>query len=80
MAAVPVKQLPEGAEWLYEVKWDGYRALIIKDGNQVQIQSRNHKDLTGRYPGVAGAALKLNAPQTVLDGEIVALDESGRWD
>lgn len=78
MAAVAVKQLPEGPEWLYEVKWDGYRALIIKDGSQVQIQSRNHKDLTGMYPGVAAAALKLAAEQAVLDGEIVALDESGR--
>lgn len=78
MAAVAVKQLPEGPEWLYEVKWDGYRALILKDGTRVQIQSRNHKDLTGMYPGVAAAALTLTAAQVVLDGEIVALDESGR--
>src|SRR6185437_8718638 len=78
MAAVAVKQLPEGEEWLYEVKFDGYRTLIIKGGSRVELQSRNHKDLTPMYPGVAAAALKLRADQAVVDGEIVALDESGR--
>src|SRR5581483_7226618 len=78
MAAVAVKQLPEGDEWLYEVKFDGYRALIIKDGSSVELQSRNHKDLTPMYPGIAAAALNLRAEQAVVDGEIVALDESGR--
>jgi len=53
MAAIAVKDLPEGEDWLYEVKWDGYRALIIKDVTRVQVQSRNHKDLTNMYPGVA---------------------------
>jgi bifunctional non-homologous end joining protein LigD len=78
MAAVAVKQLPEGDDWLYEVKWDGYRALIIKNGDRVLIQSRNHKDLTLMYPGIAAAAQRLAADRAVLDGEIVALDESGR--
>jgi bifunctional non-homologous end joining protein LigD len=78
MAAVAVKQLPEGDEWQYEVKWDGYRALIIKDGARVVLQSRNHKDLTALYPGVTAGALRLAAERVVLDGEIVALDESGR--
>lgn len=78
MAAVAVKQLPEGEGWLYEVKFDGYRALIIKDGSHVQLQSRNHKDLTPMYPGIAAAALNLGADQAVVDGEIVALDETGR--
>lgn len=78
MAAVAVKQLPEGEEWLYEVKLDGYRVLIIKDGSHVELQSRNHKDLTPMYPGIAAAALNLRADQAIVDGEIVALDESGR--
>ena len=78
MAAVAVKQLPEGEEWLYEVKFDGYRALILKDGSHVELQSRNHKDLTPMYPGIAAAALNLCADQAIVDGEIVALDESGR--
>jgi len=78
MAAVAVKQLPEGEEWLYEVKFDGYRALVIKDGTWVELQSRNHKNLTAMYPTVASAASKLGANQVVIDGEIVALDERGR--
>jgi bifunctional non-homologous end joining protein LigD len=78
MAARPVKSLPEGDEWLYEPKLDGYRALLIKDGKQIRIASRNEKDLTPMYPGVAAAALRLNAEQAVLDGEIVALAEDGR--
>lgn len=78
MAAIAVKQLPEGGEWLYEVKFDGYRELIIKDGTRIQLQSRNQKDFTSMYPGIAAAALKLNARQAIVDGEIVALDESGR--
>lgn len=78
MAAVAVKQLPEGRGWLYEVKLDGYRSLIIKDDSRIQLQSRNHKDLTPMYPRIAAAAQKLQADQAVVDGEIVALDESGR--
>ncbi len=78
MAAVASRTLPEGSEWTYEVKWDGYRALIIKDGGQVRILSRNRKDLTAMYPGVAAAGLRFKAEQAVIDGEIVALDPSGR--
>jgi bifunctional non-homologous end joining protein LigD len=78
MAAVAAKELPQGAEWTYEVKWDGYRALVIKHGAQVRILSRNNKDLTPMYPGVAAAGLRIKAEQAVIDGEIVALDASGR--
>jgi bifunctional non-homologous end joining protein LigD len=78
MAAIAVKQLPEGEEWLYEVKFDGYRSLIIKAGSSVQLQSRNQKNLTAMYPGIAAAAQNLHAHQAVVDGQIVALDESGR--
>jgi len=78
MAAQPVKALPEGDEWLYEPKLDGYRALLIKDGDQIRIVSRNEKDLTPMYPRVAAAGLRLDAGQAVLDGEIVALAEDGR--
>jgi bifunctional non-homologous end joining protein LigD len=78
MAALPVKMLPEGDEWLYELKWDGYRALLIKDGENVQVRSRNDKDLTAVYPGIAAAARRQKIRQIVLDGEIVALGEDGR--
>ena len=78
MAALTVKKLPEGDEWLYELKWDGYRALLIKDGEDVQIRSRNDKDLTAMYPGIVGAGRRQKIKQIVLDGEIVALGEDGR--
>ena len=78
MAALAVKKLPEGEEWLYELKWDGYRALLIKDGEDVQIRSRNDNDLTAMYPGIAAAGRRQKMKQIVLDGEIVALGEDGR--
>jgi len=78
MAAQPVEELPDGDEWLYEVKWDGYRALLLKDDQQLQIRSRNDKDLTPMYPEVAAAATRLNAQQALIDGEIVALAADGR--
>ena len=78
MAALSVKKLPEGDEWLYELKLDGYRALLLKDGKHLEILSRNEKDLTHMYSSVAAAGLRVHANQVVLDGEIVALDESGR--
>jgi bifunctional non-homologous end joining protein LigD len=46
MAARVVDKLPEGDDWIYEVKFDGYRALLMKDGARLQIRSRNNKDLT----------------------------------
>jgi DNA ligase D-like protein (predicted ligase) len=78
MAAQVVKKLPEGDEWVYELKFDGYRALIIKDHGHVEIRSRKNRDLTRMYPRLAAAGLKLNAEQAVVDGEIVALDIQGR--
>ena len=78
MAARAVKALPEGSQWLYEPKLDGYRALLFRHGAQVRILSRNQKDLTAMYPGVASAALRLSAERVVIDGEIVALAEDGR--
>jgi bifunctional non-homologous end joining protein LigD len=78
MAAHAVEKLPEGTEWLYELKFDGYRALLLKDGNHAQIRSRNDKDLTQMYPAITAAALRLKADKATVDGEIVALDEQGR--
>lgn len=78
MAARLVERLPEGKAWLYEVKFDGYRALLIKSGDAVQIRSRNDKDLTARYPAVAAAARRLRAAAAVVDGELVAVDAAGQ--
>jgi DNA ligase D-like protein (predicted ligase) len=78
MVAKIVQALPEGNDWSYEVKFDGYRALLIKDGERVQVRSRNDNDLTRTYPGVAAAASRLRAESAIVDGEIVAVDSQGR--
>ncbi len=78
MTARLVQALPEGDAWLYEVKLDGYRAMLRKHGTQVQIRSRNDNDLTTTYPGVQTAALGLAAETILLDGEIVAVGADGR--
>jgi len=65
--------LPEGPEWSYEVKLDGYRALAIKTNGGVLLRSRNNKDFNSKYPVVV-RALGTLPDDTVIDGEIVALD------
>jgi len=63
----------------YELKLDGYRALGIKTGGEVRLRSRNDKDFNRKYPGIAKALTALAAlpDETVIDGEVVALDEAG---
>jgi len=71
------ERLPEGGDWLYELKLDGYRALAIKSGGKVQLRSRNDNDFNARYPGIV-KALATMPDETVIDGEILATDESGK--
>jgi DNA ligase D-like protein (predicted ligase) len=78
MAARLVDRLPEGDEWSYEVKFDGYRALLLKNGGAVQIRSRNNKDLTLMYPSIRSAGQAMRAETAVLDGEVVAVDAHGQ--
>jgi DNA ligase D-like protein (predicted ligase) len=78
MAAEVVDRLPDGDDWIYEVKFDGYRALLIKNGQRVQLRSRNNKDLTDIYPAVHAAGLRSSAHSAVVDGEVVAIDANGR--
>jgi bifunctional non-homologous end joining protein LigD len=73
MLLLRTSELPEGAEWSYEVKLDGYRALAIKTDGKVELRSRNDKDFAVRYPAIAKALTKL-PNETVIDGELVALD------
>jgi len=78
MASKLVRELPRGDDWLYELKFDGYRALLIKNGPQFEIRSRNDKNLTAMYPSIAAAGAQLEANSAIVDGEIVALDDKGR--
>src|SRR5438874_5024080 len=78
MAAEVVQRLPDGDEWMYEVKFDGYRALLIKKRERVQLRSRNDKDLSQAYPAIHAAGRRLNAQSAVVDGEVVAIDKNGR--
>jgi bifunctional non-homologous end joining protein LigD len=68
---------PEGREWRYELKLDGFQAIGRKSGRRAQLWSRNEKDFTRRFPDVAKGIADL-PNDTVIDGEIVALDENGR--
>jgi DNA ligase D-like protein (predicted ligase) len=77
MYALAVQKLPEGEEWLYEVKLDGYRALVGKRSQGVNIWSRRGNDFTAQFPQIAKACENLES-DTLIDGEIVALDENGR--
>ena len=73
------QRLPAGAEWSYEVKWDGYRAQAVKNGAAVSLASRNLKNITRQFPEVvAQPRRRVHARSAVLDGEIVALDADGR--
>ena len=78
MMATGATTLPIGSDWSYEVKWDGYRAQIVKQGPSIALASRNLKNITKQYPAVALAASGLCADTAIVDGEIVALDAVGR--
>jgi bifunctional non-homologous end joining protein LigD len=69
---------PPPGDWQYEIKFDGFRALAYKDGDAVEVLSRNNKDLAGKFTEVAEAIPSLRAAEAIVDGEIVALDKDGR--
>ena len=77
MYALAVQKLPQGQEWLYEVKFDGYRCLAGKDSTGVTLWSRRENFFTKQFPDIARAFERL-PPGTLVDGEVVALDANGR--
>ena len=77
MLLLRAERLPEGPDWLYEVKLDGYRALAVKSGGNAQLRSRNDNDFSTRYARLT-KALNAMPDETVIDGEIVALDKDGK--
>jgi bifunctional non-homologous end joining protein LigD len=66
--------------WLFEIKWDGERALAFLRDGQVELHARSGRDITSEYPELKGIIKQLNARQAVVDGEIVVLNEDGRSD
>ena len=77
MLSLAVAKLPEGPEWIYEVKFDGYRAMGVKLDGRAQLLSRNGKNFTARFASIS-RALEALPDGTVMDGEIVAYDAAGR--
>src|SRR3954469_16705480 len=71
MEARSVDAIPRGEEWEYEPKWDGFRCLLGRRGDKVDLRSKAGEDLTRYFPELVDAALKLKAGEFLLDGEIV---------
>ena len=77
MLAKRVDELPEGDNWIFEPKWDGFRALIFRDGDEIEIQSRDEKPLNRYFPEVVEALRAQLPKRCVLDGEIVIVRDDG---
>jgi bifunctional non-homologous end joining protein LigD len=71
---------PSGKEWLYEIKWDGVRALCFLDASELRVIARSGNEITRQYPELSVLPHHLRAPQAIVDGEIAALDDRGRPD
>ena len=69
---------PSGKDWLYEIKWDGVRALCFLDNNSLRLVARSGNDITRQYPELSVLPHHLKAHSAIVDGEIAALDDKGR--
>jgi bifunctional non-homologous end joining protein LigD len=78
MKARLVKDPPAAGDWIYELKFDGIRLIVVKTGKKVSLLSRNENELAARFPEIVEAVRNLPARECVIDGEVVALDEEGR--
>jgi DNA ligase D-like protein (predicted ligase) len=78
MLATLVKTLPEGPQWEYELKLDGYRLQAVKQGDRVRLYSRLGNDFTRKFARITASVSKIRASSVVLDGEAVAVDEHGK--
>src|ERR1700748_2180259 len=77
MLARRVGELPDGEEWIFEPKWDGFRALVFRDGDEILIQSRDEKPLNRYFPDLIEPLRTVLPSQCVLDGEIVIVQNDG---
>jgi bifunctional non-homologous end joining protein LigD len=78
MLAISIDKPFDNPEYLFEIKWDGYRAVSFIEKGRVRLVSRNQNDLTGQYPELRELPQFVKAETAILDGEVVALDEQGR--
>src|SRR5271170_7745145 len=77
MLSKRIAELPPGGDWIFEPKWDGFRALIFRDGDEILIQSRDQKSLNRYFPELLNTLRSQLPARCVLDGEIVIATESG---
>ena len=77
MLLLRTDSLPDGEQWFYELKLDGYPAIALKRNGVVTLRSRNDNDFSGQYPGVVKGLAKMPT-NTIIDGEIIAFDDGGR--
>jgi ATP-dependent DNA ligase len=77
MLAKRIEQIPEGDAWIFEPKWDGFRALVFRDGDEIYIQSRDAKPLNRYFPDLLDPLRSTLPPRCVLDGEIVIVTGKG---
>ncbi len=78
MDAEPVRELPEGTDWQYEPKWDGFRCLAFRDHDEIELQAKSGKSLTRYFPDIAAMLKSFRASTFVLDSELV-IDVSGTF-
>src|SRR5260370_19357698 len=77
MKAKLIGSMPSG-DWIYEIKFDGYRAMSLRAGSETRVLSRNQNDLGIKFTEVKDSIAALDVQDAIIDGEIVALDEKGR--
>jgi bifunctional non-homologous end joining protein LigD len=80
--SLPTKshKVPTGSDWIHEIKFDGYRMLVVRDRDRVRLISRGGRDWADRFPLIVSAALELPEMRFVIDGEVVILNEDGTSD
>jgi bifunctional non-homologous end joining protein LigD len=78
MLATVMEEPFDSPDWLFEIKWDGYRAIAFIEKSEVRLVSRNQNDLTAQYSDLSDLPQAVNAKTAILDGEVVVLDEHGR--
>jgi bifunctional non-homologous end joining protein LigD len=78
MLATSIEKPFDSDEWLYEIKWDGYRSVAFIHDGKVRLLSRNHNDMTAQFSELGDLPTYIRARDAVIDGEVVAIDEEGR--